>query len=67
MGLTLSLTAFALGFFSFAFRGKLLDEGGTRLDIDHLGIGYYVWELAFLLIVLSCTVKLLNTNNYKNS
>lgn len=52
-----ALTAFILGLQSFLFLQKPLDEGVSSWhNVDHLGIGFYVWELSFLVLFV-CGIR----------
>ena len=45
---------FLLSLISFTFRYYPLDESGMHyLLVDHLGIGFYVWELAFIALIIA--------------
>jgi hypothetical protein len=59
--LVLSLTAFGFGLNAFSFSVKTLDDSGTKLYVDYVGIGFYIWETSFLFLSLYCVSKLLDT------
>jgi hypothetical protein len=47
----LSMLAFLTGLNSYEFTQKYLDESGNNvLRVDYLGIGFYIWELSFLVL-----------------
>jgi hypothetical protein len=57
----MALLAVIIGSTSVSFGTVWLDEGGVnKLYVDHLGEGFYVWELSFFLLALSCLVRLFN-------
>lgn len=64
--LNVSILSFIISLQSFGFKEKWLDEGGAKkLIVDHLGIGFYIWELSFILLVASCWLYLLHSNKNK--
>jgi hypothetical protein len=55
-----SIIAFMLGLQSFNFHTLYQNEGGVNnLIVDHLGIGFYVWEASFAILVLFCLLNIL--------
>jgi hypothetical protein len=56
----LAFSAFLLGLDALAFIKEPLDEsGGNNIYVDHLGSAFYIWEMSFLLIVLSRVVPIM--------
>lgn len=53
LALILSLVGLALSVQSFVFRTKWLDEGFVKsLDVERLGIGFYLWFFSLILITV---------------
>ena len=49
----LALSGFAFGLQSFTYDGRPAQGAWHTLPVDHLAIGFYVWEAVFLLLALS--------------
>jgi len=65
IGLGLSLASFFVGLDSFAFHQKLLDESvSDSLYVDHLGIGFYAWELSLLILAAYFYVRLQKSKRF---
>jgi hypothetical protein len=57
-GLVLSAVAFVVALQSFAFDVIPSEGPGGGTEVDYLGIGFYMWELSFLLIFFYCFLKI---------
>ena len=68
ISVVLSVIAVLLGLFAFAYSGIRDPESGYLTDFlpDHLAIGYYVWELALLMLAIYCIVRYVQFNNKTN-
>ena len=58
LALKCEIAAMIIGLQSYFMREIPLNEGGTMLKIDHLGSGFYLWELSFLLTCIYCYLGL---------
>jgi hypothetical protein len=67
VSLALAATAFGLGLDSFTFKIKRAVETGEKSYVDHLGLGFYVWEMSFLLLALYCLLNWLDTKQFVSS
>ncbi len=58
--LVLFATGFIIGLQSFFPMSWPANEGGVGPDVvvQYLGLGFYVWELSFVLMAISCFLKL---------
>ena len=65
-GLVLSGIAFIVALQSFTFTIIPTEGPGPGTTVDYLGIGFYTWELSFLLIFIYCFLKIRNTSNIKS-
>ena len=54
--LRLSVIALLLGFTSYHAKFWYYDEGGNGATIIGLGIGFYVWMLSFLILLIGCFI-----------
>jgi hypothetical protein len=44
--------AFLLGLDAFFFHSRLINEAGNAIPVDHLGGGFFLWELSFISLFL---------------
>lgn len=53
-GLVFGLVSPVLGLLAFSFTAAYSDETGHLMYVDHLALGYYVWELSLSIFAAYC-------------
>jgi hypothetical protein len=60
--LNYSILAVVLGFQAFMLNTVPMDEAGNYRTVDHLAIGYYMWEAALILVFVHCLLQVRKSN-----
>lgn len=55
--LILSMLAILIALLAFIVKTTIVDEAVNYIYVDHLGMGYVMWELSFIVLVFFCLIR----------